>query len=177
MYNPNDYWTHIGVTRLYDDKEKRRFELEQQNKINSIISQYGVGSVLEIGCGYGRILAKIKCDKVEGIDLSEVLLEQCRKENPNIKVGYGDVTKYLSYPDNSLLHIKPEDVEKAINEMYRVARKVVFFNTYFEEQPTLEMPYWCFLHQYKIICDKLSGIKTYEKVGKYGLDVLIGKVA
>ena len=88
--------------------------------------------VLDLGCGAGNDSAKLAASglSVEGIDLSDKLIEIAKKKNPSLKFIQGDILN-LPYDDNSfdgifakasLLHIAKKDMPKALNEIKRVLR-------------------------------------------------------
>ncbi len=62
----------------------------------SILLRYGEelrGDVLELGCGAGRVLGYIaeSAHEAYGIDLSEEMVEYCRRTYPNTHVQVGDI--------------------------------------------------------------------------------------
>lgn len=91
------------------------------------------GKVLDVGCGPGQdsgYLFRREFD-VEGIDLSEKMIEQARKKVPEVKFVVMDMRK-LRYPNSyfdglfaslSLIHIPKKDVDKTMNEFKRVLKE------------------------------------------------------
>jgi predicted TPR repeat methyltransferase len=57
-----------------------------------------LGSVLDLGCGTGLVGVEIKefCSYLEGIDLSNSMLEQAKRKNVYDKLTYRDITEYLT---------------------------------------------------------------------------------
>jgi len=94
------------------------------------------GFVCDLGCGPGH-LAKFlheKCnvekERILGIDLSHEMVTQACKNFPDMKFIVGDMLK-LEFNNNyfagiaafySIIHIKREELEIALKEMYRVLK-------------------------------------------------------
>ena len=88
--------------------------------------------ILDVGCGHGRD-AKYFSEKgyrVEGIDLSDKLLEKARAQAPKADFYRMDMRK-MTFPDEtfdglwsmaSLLHLPPEEASSAMKEYHRVLK-------------------------------------------------------
>jgi len=99
-------------------------QLQKKDLVDKVLADQSRGkTVLNVGAGTGRIgqitfLGDKKCDT-----------------NPVVPgVEYGDI-RNLPYPDKSfdiviashvIEHLPPEDIPKAINELYRVAREKIY---------------------------------------------------
>ena len=103
-----------------------RFVLAEVKKINP-------ESILDVGCGEGFTLRKIKDlgigKKLEGIEYLDRAIQLGKEQNPDIHIKQGSIYK-LPYKDNSfdlvictevLEHL--EEPEKALQELIRVSRK------------------------------------------------------
>jgi ubiquinone/menaquinone biosynthesis C-methylase UbiE len=91
------------------------------------------GAVCEIGCGPGQVARYLhdRGVKMHGIDLSQEMVAQARRLNPDISFDKGDM-RALDLPDVSLagivsfyaiIHLKREDVVPALKEMRRVLKQ------------------------------------------------------
>jgi len=102
--------------------KKKRLELIKKdiNKNDKII---------EIGCGSGNLLKHLECDNISGVDISPLMIEECKKILPKGKFLTGDAEK-LQFKDNAfdkviiseVLYYLP-DLNKAISEAFRVLKK------------------------------------------------------
>jgi len=61
------------------------YDLEEKKVIEFIAHYFPKGSILDIGCGYGRILELIPADRYEalGIDLNDKIVEACKAKGLN----------------------------------------------------------------------------------------------
>jgi SAM-dependent methyltransferase len=92
----------------------------------------GRGEVCEIGCGPGQIARYLKDRELDmrGLDLSGEMIACAARLNPDISFAQGDMLA-LDLPDNAfagivsfyaVIHLKREDVVRALKEMFRVLR-------------------------------------------------------
>lgn len=118
----------------------RRCNDEEKNRIMTIIQMIpnDVDSLLEIGCGDGRIInnLKNKYENIYGMDISNEALKNVK--TPKIK---GRIEN-IPFPDNSfdivlcsevLEHLPNTIYEKALKELQRVAKKYILISVPNEE--------------------------------------------
>lgn len=99
----------------------------------SLISKKQVDSILDVGCGEGFTLNRLKENgigkKLEGIEYKKEAIELGKKTYPDIKITEGSIYN-LPYKDNSfdlvlctevLEHL--DDPSKALEELIRVSKK------------------------------------------------------
>lgn len=113
-------------------------ELERKPFDRQLLDEFAVsvrarsGQVREIGCGPGHIARYLQNRGVSmrGIDLSEEMVKQARRLNPDIEFERGDMLA-LNAPDESfagivsfyaIIHLKRADVTRALREMNRVLK-------------------------------------------------------
>lgn len=106
------------------------FKPHQQYRLRWLKS-HCVGTVMELGCNYGYVLAY--CGGQVGVDWNENSIALARILNPGKEFAVADIRK-LPFPDNYvdtvmvcdvLEHIPWEDVPKALREARRVAKRKV----------------------------------------------------
>ncbi len=133
------------LKRVYDIATPR-IEQYLNAEIEHILQKIKpMDSVIELGCGYGRILEKLadKAHKVVGIDISEDNIEFARKylkKRDNIEVYKMDAVN-LDFPDstfdlvviaqNGISAFKIEPVH-LLKECLRITKKggIILFSTY-----------------------------------------------
>ncbi len=111
------------------------------NFLNTVVKTtrpLNIEKVLDVGCGEGFTLARLKKEKIgksfEGIDNLDESIEIAKKIHPDLDIKKGDIYK-LPYKDNSfdlvictevLEHL--ENPRKAYRELLRVSRKYVLLS-------------------------------------------------
>ncbi|MFA5157631.1 MAG: methyltransferase domain-containing protein [Patescibacteria group bacterium] len=91
------------------------------------------GNILDVGCGPGRDANyfKQKGFEIEGVDLSEKMIELAQKNYPDIKFSVADMRR-LDYPAEnfdgiffsfSLIHLPKADVPSVITKVYKILKK------------------------------------------------------
>jgi pseudaminic acid biosynthesis-associated methylase len=110
-----------------------------------------VNSILEVGCNVGNQLRGLQCmghQNLYGIELQSYAVERAKEVTKGINIlqgsafdipfkdGYVD----LVFTSGVLIHISPNDIYKAMDEMYRVSAKYIWGFEYFSEQYQ-EIPY------------------------------------
>jgi ubiquinone/menaquinone biosynthesis C-methylase UbiE len=113
---------------FFSELERKPFDRELLDEFARRI--VGIGQVCEIGCGPGQISRYLKDSAADvcGIDLSREMVKQARRLNSDIQFESGDMLA-LKCADASfgaivsfyaIIHLRREDVIKALREMNRV---------------------------------------------------------
>ena len=109
-------------------------------------------SVLEVGCNVGRNLVALRnyLPKVFGVDPNERVIENAKGALAGIGVTVRVADAFdLPFDDNSfdmvftsgvLIHIDPQDLGRATDEIMRVSARYVVCIEYFSHEP-VEVPY------------------------------------
>ena len=97
-------------------------------------------AVLDVGCGYGRVLAELRAmgyRRLTGIDVSEPLIRRGRSEHPDLDLRVQSRPGRLDFPDGSfdavllcaVLTCIPSDADqrRLISEIFRVMRRGACF--------------------------------------------------
>lgn len=111
------------------------------NFLNTVVKTtrpLNIETVLDVGCGEGFTLARLKKEKIgksyEGIEYDETAIELGKKLYPTLEIKKGDIYS-LPYKDNSfdlvvctevLEHL--ENPKKAYKELIRVSRKYILLS-------------------------------------------------
>jgi len=167
------YWRRRG--RSYSDElaspEVTATYASQSRELLETLKSLNIKSVAEIGCGFGRIGQQL-VDKLgvewAGVDLSRSQLLVARRLNPQLKSSLAEASATsLPFPDNSfdlvlavelLLHIPPEQIATATQELLRVARSYVVHLDWFEDYITGFRTGWCWVHDYPKLWQALGAI-------------------
>jgi ubiquinone/menaquinone biosynthesis C-methylase UbiE len=101
----------------------------------------GGNRVLDLGCGAGHDALRLKRYdlQVQGLDISEVMLEQAKQKVQDVEFIQGDF-RHIPTGDDlydgvwanaSLIYLTREDLHKALEEVYRVLKPGgIFFSSY-----------------------------------------------
>jgi ubiquinone/menaquinone biosynthesis C-methylase UbiE len=101
-----------------------------------IILTCGLGRTLDIGSGEGLLVASLLRRGVDayGLDMSEVVTARCNGRLPGrfthgsvLDLPFDDASFPIVVSTDCMEHLAPEDVPKALREIYRVADRYVFF--------------------------------------------------
>jgi ubiquinone/menaquinone biosynthesis C-methylase UbiE len=128
----------IAVTKTEEEFDAgASYFYEQMKKGFSDIGMQLKGSILDFGCGVGRMEKYLSrsFDVVEGVDISEGMVKLARERNPGIKYHVSDTL--ACFPDKCfdfvytrwvLQHIAPKFQEEYIRDFLRIARIGVTFD-------------------------------------------------
>ena len=99
-------------------------ELAKIIKTNQFIDP--IGSVLDIGCGTGLLGVEIEqyCNNLEGIDLSNAMLDQARAKNIYNRLIHCDIIEYLSTANLDFDYFLAADVFIYVGELQDVFRLI-----------------------------------------------------
>ena len=153
--DPRAYWQREGGSRYMQDEA---FLLgpgsltEQQGRfLATAITGLRATSVLEVGCGYGRLLKELhqRLDaRVGGCDFSEPQLRTAREyvATGTAPLMLADATKGLPfrdsafevvYPQGSLMHVPPPLDRAYRSELARVARRYIIHTEDVQESDSM----------------------------------------
>jgi pseudaminic acid biosynthesis-associated methylase len=142
LYSPADldnlYQLYYGITRM---ALNQRFLADIPR----------TASILEVGCNLGNqliLLHEMGFENLSGIEIQKEIVKKARTRIPWARVMEGSALK-IPFPDASfdmvftsglLIHIAPQDLPVAMNEIYRCAKRWIWGFEYHSPQMT-EIPY------------------------------------
>ncbi|WP_165250779.1 class I SAM-dependent methyltransferase [Paludisphaera soli] len=140
--DPREYWTLRGGHDYFREQEGQVARTLRAEWIAGRIAAYRPTSILEIGCGYGKLLGALR-DRIDaplaGLDFSPTQLGAARgfldgAERIDLFLGRGD---RLPFADGAfdmvvtsavILHNPPEVADRIRREVVRVARRFAAHN-------------------------------------------------
>lgn len=136
MEYDTNYWNkYTNENKSNDNEEFAKF-------IRDLATSLRATNVLEVGCNIGNDLQGFPENfEVYGLDLNEHALDIAIQRFPSFKFKNGSITE-LPYGDSSidfvfthnvLNYIPEKEMDKAINELYRVSRKYILNCELFDE--------------------------------------------
>ena len=140
--DPRDYWSLRGGLEYFREQEGQPARSARADWLASRVADYQPGSILEIGCGYGKQIRAIhqRIDaRIVGLDFSPSQLELAATyldglDRVALVLGSG---LRLPFPDQSfdlvltsavILHNPPPAAEAIRQEVLRVARRYAAHN-------------------------------------------------
>ena len=94
-FSDPEFWEkRIKESSKWEDAIQGGVDWEEVNKYHKEILKQVSGKVLDVGCGYGRIIDLLPKDiDYTGIDISPDFIAEARKRYPNHKFILGDIRK------------------------------------------------------------------------------------
>jgi ubiquinone/menaquinone biosynthesis C-methylase UbiE len=143
-----EWYQEADIAQAYDDKRfsggGRYIDRREKSAVLDALSPLEDKRILEVACGTGRFTAMLADQGADivGMDISEAMLEQGRRKaaatgvEGELSFLQGDAGR-LPFPDDHFdtvfamrfFHLAP-DPEGFIEEMRRVTREQVFFDTF-----------------------------------------------
>ena len=158
-YEPVSYWKQQGKDYYKNFVYTPQFALQETELLN-YLDTIEFKSVLELGCGFGRITRLISRNfplikKYCAIDVSQDQIKVAREICPsNITFWCNDVESYhakqqydLVIAVELLMHIKPDKIYQIVQKMIAWSKKHVINVDYYEENP-IELEEHNFCHDY-----------------------------
>jgi trans-aconitate methyltransferase len=175
-YNPEEYWRERGKIYQSTFQYNDTFRLQERFLLDAL-RKLSFSSVLEVGCGFGRItkllLQSYDIQEYTAVDLSPDQIESAKKYvnnqekvnfvTSNIQSFNSDKKFDLVVAAEVLLHVKPEEIEAI------VAKLLSFTNHYFvhidwseDRHNVTEANSHNFMHDYDKIYDE-TGIRYLKQ--------------
>lgn len=127
-----------------DAFNEERFGVTRTQMNRFFLDGLEIDSILEVGCNIGNqliLLQELGYDNLYGVDIQPEVVEMSKKYTTNINIIQGSAFN-IPFKDNFfdlvftagvLIHISPQDIKKAMCEIYRTSRKYIWGYEYFNE--------------------------------------------
>ena len=125
---PKDYVENLfnGYAQRFDNSLIKELEYDIPKTLTQIVvednTNNSMGSVLDLGCGTGLVGLEIQnyCKNLEGIDLSNSMLEQANQKKVYDKLTHVDIVKYLRNADLNYDYFISADVFIYVGDLHDV---------------------------------------------------------
>lgn len=159
-FNPNDYWLERGKTYWEEDRlQSESFRL-QEAFIAKTVMDLNPKSVLEVGCGFGRV-TRVLADampeaKLLGLDLSpdQIFKAVELTTHSNVEYRLWDLCSEIALPQADvavavevLLHHPPQVLEAIVGRILK-ACPVLIHEFYDADVPGQPLSFHCWAHDY-----------------------------
>jgi SAM-dependent methyltransferase len=182
-YIPKEYWLEQGKVYREQFKYNSKFKLQEKMLMDYLKTISPFSTVLEVGCGFGRITKLLWYNFTEikeyvAIDLSPHQIENAKKyigktttNNRKLKFIVSDIqslkldNKYdLVIAPEVLLHILPSEIKEVISKLVNWSDKhVVNIDWYEESTPSKVAPH-NFIHEYERIYRDLPAVSQVVRI-------------
>jgi SAM-dependent methyltransferase len=142
--DPRDYWTLRGGDDYFREQEGQPARGERAAWVARRVASYRPTSILEVGCGYGKVLRELRGElgddvPIVGVDFSPTQLGQATR----YLTGCANISLFLArgerlpFPDGAfdlvltsavILHNPPAEAATIRREVIRVARRYAAHN-------------------------------------------------
>lgn len=134
-----------------DEVYEKQYGVSRTTMNQAFLPSVNIDSILEVGCNTGNqllILQQMGYTNLHGIELSPSAVEVAKRRLPSAEIRQGSAFS-LPYEDNAfdvvftsgvLIHLAPQDLEKAMREIIRVSKCYIWGFEYYDEQ-LQEIPY------------------------------------
>ncbi len=151
-YDPVEYWTRRGqryreeLRNRRHGKAKRMFDA-QEAVLPNLVTGLAPESVLEVGCGYGRMtgLMPSSIKVYDAVDVSPTEIGQAKLSTKGVNFHCDDFMEWkpyrrydLVFACEVLMHIPPDIVSKFMGKMLLLSMGRVLNLDYFEPNRTLK---------------------------------------
>ncbi|TVP42040.1 class I SAM-dependent methyltransferase [Candidatus Nitrosocosmicus arcticus] len=180
-YIPKEYWAERGRDYKKNFQYNNNFKLQEQMLIGCL-KKYSFSTVLEVGCGFGRITEQMISNFPEireyfAFDLSSHQIENARiniKDAPNseiIQFAVSDIQSFdsskkydLVIASEVLMHVLPSEIETVIQKMVNLSNKYVCNIDWFEDKIPKKVESFNFIHPYEKIYGNISSVNEVYRI-------------
>jgi SAM-dependent methyltransferase len=178
-YVPKEYWLERGKVYKQEFQYNKKFKLQEQMLIDYLKKQVSFSTVLEVGCGFGRITKLLFSNFPEitdyvAVDLSPEQIENAKEyvlgvdKRTALKFIVSDIqsleldSKYdLVIAPEVLLHILPSEIKDVIARLEGWSkRNIVNIDWYV---PRKAAPH-NFIHQYEQIYSQMPRVARVTRI-------------
>ena len=171
QYDPKRYWENRAEDWIVQSDSDYSLTDKDQKTIKNWLSDINFVSVLDAGCGSGRMVDWFDSKKYLGIDISPKLITEAKKRFPDKKFKVekvedlkGKVDLIFSY--TTLEHILPADLPKAVEAMKRCGKRALII-----EPTNFDSLAHCHAHDYEKAFKVLKKKKLEGHLVMYLIDL------
>jgi 2-polyprenyl-3-methyl-5-hydroxy-6-metoxy-1,4-benzoquinol methylase len=147
VYDPKEYWENRA--EAWDEGEGS-MPTGIEKALSKLIKKMKPTSILDVGCGNGRFVNLLtkECKDYVGMDISENLIDICKKKYPDYHFEASKIEDYQGKTDLAFCytifeHIIEPDMPKAVEALKRIAKRAILV-----EPMGFISRYYCHNHDY-----------------------------
>lgn len=180
-YIPKEYWAERGQDYKKNFQYNDNFELQEQ-MLMDYLKKYSFSTVLEVGCGFGRITKLMltnfpKITEYLAFDLSSHQVENAKitiRDVPNserVQFAVSDIQSFhsnkkydLVIASEVLMHVLPSEIETVIQKLVSLSNKYVCNIDWFEDKIPKKAESFNFIHPYEQIYKNIPSIGEVYRI-------------
>jgi SAM-dependent methyltransferase len=181
-YVPKEYWLERGKVYKQEFQYNKKFKLQEQMLIDYLKKNISFSTVLEVGCGFGRITKLLLSNFPEiaeyvAVDLSPEQIVNAKKyvlgvdKRATLEFVVSDIqslklnSKFdLVVAPEVLLHILPEEIKEVIARLESWSKRNILNIDWYEEVVPRKAAPHNFIHQYEEIYRQLPRIVRVTRI-------------
>jgi len=179
-YNPEKYWLKRGKKFHKEGLYNSEFYRDQETKLLNFLRELQFETVLEFGCGFGRIskliLDNFPLKKYQAFDLSPDNIENAKKMCEKFPHANFEVKKIEDFKSNesfdlvigteTLMHVFPSDIDRLVSKLVGFAKlQMVNLDLYQIVPPEDRIPNpHDFFHSYPEIYKKIPKVSSFKRI-------------
>lgn len=183
LYDPNQYWIERGKKYKEQFEYNKNYKLQETMLIDYLKNISPFSSVIELGCGFGRITKRLlsnfpDIEEYVAVDISPHQvknaiehIKEAYKRNTMIQFIVSDVRllgihkKYdLVLASELLMHIPPSEISNIIRKLAGISNKHIVNIDWYEEQTPKKVASHNFIHRYQKIYNEISSIRKVNQI-------------
>jgi SAM-dependent methyltransferase len=177
-YDPKEYWIKRGESYREHLNSRRKGRVArnydaQEKLLPEVMTVLRPESVLEVGCGYGRMTALISkvpsVKSYDAVDLSPHNIEEAKRTVNGVRFTVGDFVELkfdgrydVVFACEVLMHILPGQVEGFMMKMRDLSNRYVVSLDYCVDR-SVKLEPSNFNHDYKALYERISVKRLEEK--------------
>jgi ubiquinone/menaquinone biosynthesis C-methylase UbiE len=182
-YNPKEFWYERGKRYKEKFEYNKKYKLQEQMVVDYLKRISSFSTVIEVGCGFGRITKILLSNFPDikeyiAVDLSPHQIENAKRYVKKIKNGKGNTQfivsdiqslqidkKYdLVIASEVLMHILPSEIKEVMQKLVDISNQhVVNIDWYEEKTPTKAAPH-NFIYQYEKIYQDIPSVMQVNRI-------------
>lgn len=163
------YWVDRSVSYQKEFNKhnfflNRYFEMQEKILIKFLKKEIDFSSVLEVGCGFGRITKLIiedfpTVERMSAIDISPAQIENAKRyvDSDKVKFLCGKIQDLNIHSENYdlilasevLMHIHFTEIDTVIKQLVRISKKHIINLDWYRQTSGVELGGYCFAHDYE----------------------------
>lgn len=181
-YIPREYWLERGKVYKQEFQYNKKFKLQEQTLVEYLKKNIPFSTVLEVGCGFGRITKILlaafpEITKYVAVDLSPEQIENAKNyitdadKGELVRFVVSDIqslemdSKYdLVIAPEVLLHILPSEIKAVTAKMAVWSRRNIVNIDWYEDIPPPRVAPHNFIHEYEKIYREIPNVTQVIRI-------------